>query len=119
MWSCDACHIKVRLQSLYHKSLPQVPQQVTYKVTYKVSITSLANVGAPRVSYLLTQTFEFPWAAAYFRVAKFRTLKNSLPPFYTSPKLLVPPFNSLKLIGQGRRRPECTLNFCQNGELLR
>ena len=83
MWSCAARHIKaaykVSTQSLYSKSL------------LKVSTQSLANVGAPRVSYLLTQTFEFPFAAAYFRVAKFRTLKNSLPPFYTSPRLLVPP----------------------------
>ena len=77
----------------------------------RVSTQSLSNVGAPRVSYLLTQTFEFPFAAAYFRVAKFRTLKNSLPPFYTSPRLLVPS-NSLKLIGQEPRSPECTLNFC-------
>ena len=60
------------------------------KSLLKVSTQSRANVGAPRVSYLLTQTFEFPFAAAYFRVAKFRTLKNSLPPFYTSPRLLVP-----------------------------
>ena len=60
------------------------------KVSTRVSTTSLSNVGAPRVSYLLTQTFEFPFASAYFRVAKFRTLKNSLPPFYTSPRLLVP-----------------------------
>ena len=81
------------------------------KSLLKVSTQSLANVGAPRVSYLLTQTFEFPFAAAYFRVAKFRTLKNSLPPFYTSPRLLVPPSNSLKLIGQEPRSPECTLNF--------
>ena len=83
MWSCAARHIKaaykVSTQSLYSKSL------------LKVSTQSLANVGAPRVSYLLTQTFEFPFAAAHFRVAKFRTLKNSLPPFYTSPRLLVPP----------------------------
>ena len=62
---------------------------VTHNVELR-RLQSLSNVGAPRVSYLLTQTFEFPFAAAYFRVAKFRTLKNSLPPFYTSPRLLVP-----------------------------
>ena len=87
MWSCAARHIKAT-----HKATHKVSTQSLYsKSLLKVSTQSLANVGAPRVSYLLTQTFEFPFAAAYFRVAKFRTLKNSLPPFYTSPGLLVPP----------------------------
>ena len=96
MWSCAARHIKVTYKVTYKVST----QSIYSKSLLKVSTQSLANVGAPRVSYLLTTTFEFPWAAAYFRVAKFRTLKNSLPPFYTPPKLLVP-LNSLKVTRQG------------------